>query len=427
MMSRYNQPVSLENLALSSFAQNIKALGVKLLQSEGLRAEVSPSRTLHHSERESTCFKNMLKTVACRVHRLFMCHSSAWCLQSPITIKENPHYVQQICNDLQDHLHSMVIQTVANELTAELLQILSTLISSRGGLMCKPWYELVMQSLVRSIIHPAVTRLKLTHELYNIAPVVCATLGTMTNLEVLELSFVSDVSDLCMLVGVMDECLEQLVVTALRSLVNLKIFRFPCNCTDNIVMSVGCSCRYLKCIDFHCSKVTDLSVASILDLQCLLEVNLCRTSISEEGCTFLLKKLSQNNATLRSFRCSAILVSQLDILVSKFLNLTQVNLVSFSCDLSLLKELKNLQVLRLQSGHFSHVKAVLLVSGWHLSVLELARLIGVDVKVIGMKCSRLKNLILRGCNTLILENGGYSEPLRGFSSLHHLAIYTKSD
>jgi hypothetical protein len=123
----------------------------------------------------------------------------------------------------------------------------------------------------------------------------------------------------------------------------------------------------------------------------------------------------------------AISVSQIDILVSKFLNLTQVNLVSFSCDLLLLKELKNLQVLRLQSGHFSHVKAVLLVSGWHLLVLELVRLIGVDVKVIGKKCSSLKNLTLRGYNTLILENGGYSESLPGFSSLHHLAIYTKSD
>jgi hypothetical protein len=128
-----------------------------------------------------------------------------------------------------------------------------------------------MQILVTSIIHPAVTHLKLSCELYNIAPMVCATLGTMTNLEVLELSFVSDISDLRMLVGVIDECLEQLAVTALRSLVNLKIFRFPCNCTDNIVMSVGGSCRYLKCIDFHCSKVTDLSVGSILDLQYLLE------------------------------------------------------------------------------------------------------------------------------------------------------------
>jgi hypothetical protein len=121
MMSCYNKPVSLENLALSSFAQNIKALGVKLLQSEGLRAEVSPSRTLHHREGESTCFKNMLKTVSCRVRRLFMCHSSAQHLQSPITVKDKPHHVQQMCNDLQDFLHSMVIPTVANELTAELL------------------------------------------------------------------------------------------------------------------------------------------------------------------------------------------------------------------------------------------------------------------------------------------------------------------
>jgi hypothetical protein len=60
-------------------------------------------------------------------------------------------------------------------------------------------------------------------------------------------------------------------------------------------------------------------------------------------------------------------------------------------------------------------------------VLELARITGVDVTVLGEKCSGLKNLTLRDCNTLILENGGYTELLPGFSTLHHLAIHTKSD
>ena len=181
----------------------------------------------------------------------------------------------------------------------------------------------------------------------------------------------------------------------------------------------------MKCIDFHCSKVIDLSVGSILDHQFLMKVNLCRTFISEDGCTLLFKRLSQNNATLRSFGCSVKSVSQFDILISKFLNFTQVNLINFSCDLSLPKELKNLQVLRLQNGQLSHVKDVLLISGWHMLVLKFARLIGVDVKVIGEKCSGLKNLILRSCNTLVLENR-YSDLLPGFSSLHHLAVHTKN-
>jgi len=62
---RYNQPVSLKNLAPSSTAQNIKALSVKLLWLEGLTAKVSPSRTLHRTERGNTCFKNKLEIVAC--------------------------------------------------------------------------------------------------------------------------------------------------------------------------------------------------------------------------------------------------------------------------------------------------------------------------------------------------------------------------
>jgi len=65
MMSSYNQPVSLKNLAPNSTAQNIKVLSVKLLWSEGLMAKVSPSGTMHHTERGSICFKNMLETVAC--------------------------------------------------------------------------------------------------------------------------------------------------------------------------------------------------------------------------------------------------------------------------------------------------------------------------------------------------------------------------
>jgi len=101
MMSRYNQPVSLKNLAPNSTAQNVNALSVKLLWSEGLTAKVSPSRTLNNTERGSTCFKNMLGSVACWVHRLFMFHSSTQHLQSPITVKDHPHHVQRICNDLQ--------------------------------------------------------------------------------------------------------------------------------------------------------------------------------------------------------------------------------------------------------------------------------------------------------------------------------------
>jgi hypothetical protein len=66
---------------------------------------------------------------------------------------------------------------------------------------------------------------------------------------------------------------EQLHVTALWSLVNLKTFRLPCNCTDNVIMSVGCSCRNMKCTDFHCSPVTNMSVGSNVDLQYLLKVN----------------------------------------------------------------------------------------------------------------------------------------------------------
>jgi len=74
-------------------------------------------------------------------------------------------------------------------------------------------------------------------------------------------------------------------------------------------------------------------VGSNLDLQYLLKVNLCRTSISEDSCALLLKRLSQNNATLRSSGYSAVSVSQPDILINKFLNLTQVNLVNSSCDI----------------------------------------------------------------------------------------------
>jgi len=158
-------------------------------------------------------------------------------------------------------------------------------------------------------------------------------LVTPTRLEALELPLVSDVRDLHMFVGVTDECPEQLLVTALWSMANLKTLAFPHNFTDNIIMTIGCSCRNMKCIDFHCSTVTNVSVGSSLDLRYLLKVNLCRTSISEDGCKLLLKRLSQNNATFRSFGCSAMSVSQLDILSNKFLNLTQVNLVNFSCDL----------------------------------------------------------------------------------------------
>jgi hypothetical protein len=110
-----------------------------------------------------------------------------------------------------------------------------------------------------------------------------------------------------------------------------------------------------------------------LEHQCLLEANLSRTSISENDCTHLLMRVAQNNVTLKAFGCSFISASQLDILVSNLHKRIQVNFISFDCDLFLLKDLENLQVLRLQSGRFFLVKDMLLVSRRLLLVLERVR------------------------------------------------------
>lgn len=158
-------------------------------------------------------------------------------------------------------------------------------------------------------------------------------LVTPTNLQSLELPFVSDVPDLHLLVGVVDERLEQLLVTALQSLVNLTTFRFPCSCTDNIIMSLWCSCRNMKCIDFHCSTVTNLSVGPIWIFSIYWRWMYVEHPYLKIVVCFCWRDCLRIMWQWGVYGCSAVSFSQHDILINKFLNLTQVNLVSFSCDL----------------------------------------------------------------------------------------------
>jgi len=74
---------------------------------------------LQHRETESTCFENMLKAVACGIHRLLIFCNSTQHLKSSLPISSSKlHCVQKICNHLQDYLHNIEILTITNEFTA---------------------------------------------------------------------------------------------------------------------------------------------------------------------------------------------------------------------------------------------------------------------------------------------------------------------
>ncbi|PSN37526.1 hypothetical protein C0J52_14900 [Blattella germanica] len=413
---RHYQPLRLEKLALDAIAGYVKLVSLHLLTEED-----QSSRP--HKRKERSRFRNLL--------RLYMKISDKQIQKLVEDSKpsfDRGKYLDSathVCQRLQQLFEEMVPPCTVNELTVILLDTVSKVINDKRSLADKMWARNVLQDLVNTVIHPAVSRLRITHDLYYLGPMICARLPALSNLEELDLLLVSDISDLRMLIGVIDACTEQLIMSAMQHLPRLKTFRFPCNCTDNIIFAVTRHCQHLERLNFHCSKVTDASIDNIVTLRNLVELNILRTSISLDACVLMLNTLADKNVQLKSFGCSTVSHEVLTILVKKFPKLVTLNLAGLNCEFSLLSQLEYLQVLKLQSGIFTQILKFLTTAGHRLLSLELARILGTDIKLIGEKCTSLRRLVLRCCYTLPLQE--IPAPLPGLVNLDSLSIHTKHD
>ncbi|KAJ9584195.1 hypothetical protein L9F63_021459 [Diploptera punctata] len=375
-MPRYNQPVHLSKQALDVVSRSILNLGLNLAKS----------------------------------------------LESSASEDKSMAYVDEICRYLRDLFHNKVCRVLANEFTATILKCIHSLYCQNWQWMTEPRCEKMLQGLVEAAVHPDITKLDLDPIVEYIVPKVYKKMSTMTNLTELKLTYLNNED-------------EGLIVNGVKHLSSLKSFSFNVYCTDRIVQALADSCSQLKCFDVCSSKtVTDLSEPSIVKFRYLEEINVSDTSLTNECLSRLLNVLAEYEtkefSILNAFHGSNISSENLKLLVSKFPNLTQIGLKTFNqSNMSLLKNLKQMKILRLENGSFFLIQDLLDTIGSNLSFLELMDIKDIDVNIVCNTCPNIQNLTIASYE--VYSNSPEYEisdkSLYGFKSLKKLTVFEPED
>jgi hypothetical protein len=340
----------------------------------------------------------------------------------------------ETCKHLKELLHDSLPQSLVNDVTYTLLKSVDDLYDVLHGLIKEPWCQEVLQGVVSSVIHPAVTKLDfcsgdfpdLSHgyDWNFIVPFVCRAVGHLSNLEQLRISKLRGMD------------LENWTVSSMDIAGKLQEFTFMFYSTDNLLKVISESCKQLKCLNVYGSLfVSDSSVSAILKFCHLIKLNVEKTSISEFGVTRLLNGLARNRASefgyswscasqMLSFGCIEVTSSHLSLLADSFPNLTAVSLTcDRNCKLSALKRLENLNVLRLSCVKFSEIEQLMVTFGNQLQCLDICDVGPIDVRVIGETCSSLKCLHITSSDTSSIPAFEESlSPLPGFKSVICLCL-----
>jgi hypothetical protein len=342
--------------------------------------------------------------------------------------------LEETCKLLKDLLCDTVPSSIANDVTHKLLRSVDNLYYDMHDLIKVPWCQEILQVLVSSLIHPAVTKLSfgsdhlhaLSHECeWNfIVPFVCRAIRDLSYLKQLKIGRLRCVD------------WENWFVNSSGVAANLEEFTFMCNCDDTVLKVISESCGQLRCLNVYESiYVTDSSVDVILKFQHLVQLNVEKTNISVYGVTRLLNGLANKRTSgfgytwscssqFLSFGCSDITSSDLGLLVDKFPNLIAVNVTcDKNCNISALNRLENLKILTVSCVKFPQIEK-LLVTFWNqLQCLDICDVGPINVKAIGETCTSLQCLHITSSDTSSIpafeEN---SAPLPGFKSVICLCL-----
>ncbi|GFG37199.1 hypothetical protein Cfor_09329 [Coptotermes formosanus] len=342
--------------------------------------------------------------------------------------------LEETCKLLKDLLCDTVPPSIANEVTYKLLRSLDNLYDDLHDFIKEPWCEEILQILVVSVIHPAVTKLNfgsdhlpaLTYgyEWNFIVPFVYRAIRDLSSLKQLQIGKL--------------RCADwkNWFLSSFGVAVKLEEFTFICNCDDTVLKIISESCGQLKCLNVYESiYVTDSSIDAILKFQHLVQLNVEKTNISEFGVTRLLEGFANNRVSgfgytwscssqLLSFGCSEITSSHLKLLVDKFPNLIAINLTcDRNCNVSALNRLENLKILRLSCVKFPQIEQLLVTFCNQLQCLDICDVGPINVKAIGETCSTLKCLHITSSDTSSIP--AFEEnlsPLPGFKSVTCLCL-----
>uniref|UniRef100_A0A6V7JEG8 Uncharacterized protein n=1 Tax=Bracon brevicornis TaxID=1563983 RepID=A0A6V7JEG8_9HYME len=168
------------------------------------------------------------------------------------------------------------------------LKSLSDLIDARTGdrkaskSFCKYILEVnILIDVTEVLVNHNIRTLDMSGYTKGMRNVLYDNLHHMTSLEILDLGSGSD--------GWRSSEIERYVIRGVSSLPNLVSLALCTDCTDNIIATVGQTCRKLRILDITASRsVTFRSIPSLLKCQNLRQLIIFRTSLGEHSCAELL-------------------------------------------------------------------------------------------------------------------------------------------
>ncbi|KAJ9591482.1 hypothetical protein L9F63_001968 [Diploptera punctata] len=335
---------------------------------------------------------------------------------------------------LENYLHSNFPRVLAAKMTSHLLKGIGAIVDTvacsndsfktTGDTTCK---HIVSQFIISSI-NAHLTCVDMSKEPYLIRKVLSENLNKIPKLEILSIRAYDKWNKS-----------KNVILRNLCSLENLVCFNMKQDCTDDVIMTLVQNCRKLKSLIANGSvNLTNACIVSLLQLQDLEQLELCTTRITEVGYCHLFTKMAQNKnfntdddsshgTPLKIVGCSLIKNGMLEILL-KHSNLKVVSLSSLFCDLSLLKDLKFLEQLKLEGGHFltDNIKGLIQEKGSSLYLLELFLIQDIDLQWLGKYCTELKNLSIRSCTfSSSIPLSGRSSKVVAFRKVEELVFYVQ--
>jgi len=385
-MPKKKQPLSLEEIALMGVKELVLTVGRSLIKPVVATTQVDPQRGMTILHANLTRLNEML-------------YASV------------PWY-------LFDKLLSAVLQSV-NHLIVE-----TRACSDPSLPMSQFVTEMnVVVSLTEIAIHPQLHSINFLSWPKVMRHVLYRNLSRMSGLEVLDLTSGTD--------NMRSSDIERSILTGVVQMKNLQCLCLCFDCTDNILAAVSENCPQLQSLDVMSSRsVTDRSVPALRMCTKLRQLELYLTLITVEGYAQLLMDLpaledlgrcpefgnilnrvrrlgSQGPFNLKTFQSRDVTTAHLQLLVEMCPNISHVSIFheEHVSDLSVLAQIENLSVLKLQSCDFfsDNLKGLLDMKGTCITWLHLENVEEIDMDAlvyVSQLCPMLKKLVLLECEFL---------------------------